>query len=247
MTEARAEMAQRANGRRRRRASGGRGCSSIAAAAAARDRGPAHAAGQGGERLGGRPRRDRRRGRPAHAGGPAGASRKPGTAVVIDNGVAPDGTRYEWVAYRCSDRRREDIGRAEFEGIGISLDWPGVKGHEGGGVLRGAARAGRGARVFSQHGVHILPSQMKGVAEPDLVISGADRAGRPQGQRHLHGRRGQGSASCQWTSPAWRGSCARWRAGRSRSGHSWRSCLATSPSGGPLPLDTWPAPIVTRR
>jgi hypothetical protein len=93
------------------------------------------------------------------------------SAVVIDNGVAPDGTRYEWVAYECSVDLTDEGQGTKFEGIGASLDWPGVEGHEGGGTceeLQGRPRE----RVFSQHGVHILPSQMKGVAEPDLVISG---------------------------------------------------------------------------
>ena len=93
-----------------------------------------------------------------------------GTAVVINNGVAPDGSRYEWVAYRCSVGP-EDAPGSEFKGIGASLNWPGVKEDEGGGSceeLQGRPRD----RAFSQHGVHVLPSQMKDVAEPDLVISG---------------------------------------------------------------------------
>lgn len=94
-----------------------------------------------------------------------------GSAIVIDNGVAPDGTRYEWVAYKCSVGPEDPGVGAGFKGIGASLDWPGVKGHEGGGSceeLQGRPRA----RAFSQHGVHVLPSQMRGVEEPDLVISG---------------------------------------------------------------------------
>jgi hypothetical protein len=95
---------------------------------------------------------------------------KPSTAVVIDNGVAPDGTRYEWVAYQC--REGDQAAGPTFEGIGVSLDWPGVKGRDSGGFceeLEGRPRP----PVFSTHGVHVLPSQMEGVAEPDLVISGS--------------------------------------------------------------------------
>jgi len=94
-----------------------------------------------------------------------------GSSVVIDNGVAPDGSRYEWVAYRCSVDLTDEGQATKFKGIGASLDWPGVKGNEGGGTceeLQGMPRH----RAFSQFGVHVLPSQMKGVAEPDLVISG---------------------------------------------------------------------------
>lgn len=92
------------------------------------------------------------------------------TAVVINNGEAPDGSRYEWVAYRCHIRAEDGVG-TDFKGIGVSLEWPGVRRHEGGGSceeLEGRRRPG----LFNQHGVHVLPSQMKGVAEPDLVISG---------------------------------------------------------------------------
>ncbi len=101
---------------------------------------------------------------------------KPSTAVVIDNGVAPDGSRYEWVAYQCKeDLTREGLG-TKFEGIGIALQWPGVKGDEGGGFceeLEGRPQPPE----FSTHGVHVLPSQMEGVAEPDLVISGTTGPG----------------------------------------------------------------------
>ena len=96
----------------------------------------------------------------------------PGTAVVIDNGAAPDGSRYEWVAYRCEEDLRSEGIDTKFEGIGISLDWPGVKGHEGGGSCEELAGRPR-HRVFSEHGVHVLPSQFKGVEKPDLVVSGA--------------------------------------------------------------------------
>jgi hypothetical protein len=93
------------------------------------------------------------------------------TAIVIDNGVAPDGSRYEWVAFECKVDLTDEGLETKFAGIGVSLDWPGVKPYEGGGSceeLDGRPQPG----AFSQHGVHVLPSQMKGVAEPDLVISG---------------------------------------------------------------------------
>jgi hypothetical protein len=94
---------------------------------------------------------------------------KPSTAIVIDNGVAPDGTRYEWIAYQCSEGGQGFGPR--FEGIGYSLDWPTVKGQERGGFCEELAGRPR-PPVFGSHGVHVLPSQAKGVAEPDLVIEG---------------------------------------------------------------------------
>jgi hypothetical protein len=95
------------------------------------------------------------------------------TAVVIDNGTAPDGSRYEWVAYECSVDLREEGSPTNFSGIGMSLEWPDVKGREGGGFceeLDGRPRPEDAA--VGSHGVHILPSQFKGVEQPDLVVSG---------------------------------------------------------------------------
>jgi hypothetical protein len=97
----------------------------------------------------------------------------PGSEVVIDNGRAPDGTRYEWVAYACRIDLRDEGLPTHFRGIGLGLEWPGVKGHEGGGGCE-EATGGPGRDVaFRSHGVHILPSQFRGVEEPDLVISGS--------------------------------------------------------------------------
>jgi len=109
-------------------------------------------------------------------GGPPSQERqgrfiKPGTAIVIDNGAAPDGSRYEWVAYRCGENLRSEGIDTKFEGIGVALQWPKVRSEEGGGYceeLQGRPHA----PALTSNGVHILPSQFKGVAKPDLVIEG---------------------------------------------------------------------------
>jgi hypothetical protein len=109
-------------------------------------------------------------------GGSPTLDRRPGgrgEAVVIDNGQAPDGSRYEWVAYACEIDLRDEGMPTHFRGIGLSLEWPGVKGREGGGACE-EATGGPGPEVaLRSYGVHILPSQFKGVEEPDLVISGS--------------------------------------------------------------------------
>jgi hypothetical protein len=97
---------------------------------------------------------------------------KGGTAVVVDNGTAPDGSRYEWVAFQCKADLRDEGLDTNFEGIGLALQWPGVRDHEGGGSCESLEDRPRPG-AFVTHGVHIVPSQFKGVAEPDLVISGA--------------------------------------------------------------------------
>jgi hypothetical protein len=115
------------------------------------------------------------------------------TAVVIDNGRAPDGSRYEWVAYDCKVDLRDEGSPGVFTGIGLSFEWPGVAGHEGTGgceELKGRPRPPDDAIGGS---VHILPSEFKGVGEPDLVVSGQTGAGihdvkvfyrEPDGTRH---------------------------------------------------------------
>ena len=92
--------------------------------------------------------------------------------VVVANGQAPDGSRYEWVVYDCKvDLSEQGLG-SSFEGFGLALEWPGAKGREGG----GGCEEDEGAPVRDDDlgGMHvqIAPSQFKGVAEPDLSVSG---------------------------------------------------------------------------
>jgi hypothetical protein len=92
--------------------------------------------------------------------------------VVIANGRAPDGTRYEWVVYDCEVDLREEGLATRFEGFGMALEWPDAKGREGGGGCEEAE--GAPVRDHDLGGTHvqIVPSQFKGVAEPDLSVSG---------------------------------------------------------------------------
>jgi hypothetical protein len=110
-------------------------------------------------------------------GGSPTLDRRPGgergTAVVIDNGRAPDGSRYEWVAYGCKIDLRDEGQPTHFRGIGLALEWPGGKRPEGGGVCEETTGGPGREAAFRSHGVQIVPSQFKGVAEPDLVISGS--------------------------------------------------------------------------
>jgi hypothetical protein len=94
-------------------------------------------------------------------------------AVVVANGHAPDGSRYEWVVYDCRVDLRDEGLPTRFEGFGMSLEWPHVKGREGGGTCEEAEGAPAPRFAFEQIGVHVAPSQFEGVAEPDLLVSGA--------------------------------------------------------------------------
>jgi hypothetical protein len=104
--------------------------------------------------------------------GPTETSRE----VVIENGRAPDGTRYEWVVYDCEfDMSKEGFGGESFRGAGISLDWPDAKGHEGGGSCAEDHETPTPppAGTFNSIGLHVVPSQFQGVDEPDLYMAGS--------------------------------------------------------------------------
>jgi hypothetical protein len=91
--------------------------------------------------------------------------------IVIENGRAPDGSRYEWVAYECKvDLREAGLGTG-FEGVGISLEWPDAKGREGDGSCEENEKTPTD-HTFDSIGLRIVPSQFKGEAEPDLYMAG---------------------------------------------------------------------------
>ena len=93
--------------------------------------------------------------------------------VVTDNGGAPDGTRYEWVAYRCKvDLRDEGQPGPPLRGLTVALEWPTVKGRHGDGFCEGPRGRKEWFPVVGDFRVEVVPSQLKGVEKPDLVVSG---------------------------------------------------------------------------
>jgi hypothetical protein len=98
-----------------------------------------------------------------------------GPAIVVNNGFAPDGSRYEWVVYHCRiDPRREGLPGV-VDGYGVNFEWPGRPGDggAGGGSCEQSRKAApEGAPLFNSFGTQIVPAQFKGVAAPDLVVSG---------------------------------------------------------------------------
>jgi hypothetical protein len=95
-----------------------------------------------------------------------------GPPVVIDNGPAPDGSRYEWVAYGCEvDMERDEGIPGLIRGFGLSLEWPG--GGEGGGSCEEyESTAATERKTFTSFGVQPLPSQRK-AREPIFFIAGS--------------------------------------------------------------------------
>lgn len=92
--------------------------------------------------------------------------------VVIANGRAPDGTRYEWVVYDCKVDQRDQGLPLQFKGFGVALEWPDAKGNEGGGACEEAEGAPARKHGLNDMHVQVVPSQFEGVAEPDLSVSG---------------------------------------------------------------------------
>ena len=93
--------------------------------------------------------------------------------VVTDNGRAPDNTRYEWVAYRCKvDLRDEGQPGPPLRGLTVALEWPTVKGHHGEGFCEGPRGRKERVPVVGGFDVDVVPSQLKGVEKPDVVVSG---------------------------------------------------------------------------
>jgi hypothetical protein len=92
--------------------------------------------------------------------------------VVIANGEAPDGSRYEWVVYDCKVDLTDEGLATRFEGFGMALEWPEVKGREGGGGCEEAEGAPVRDHDLADMHVQVAPSQFKGVAQPDLSVSG---------------------------------------------------------------------------
>lgn len=94
-----------------------------------------------------------------------------GAPVVIDNGRAPDGSRYEWVAYACAHDMEEEGIPGLIRGFGLSLEWPG--GGEGGGSCEEYESPAAAARKeFSSFGVAPLPSQRK-ARQPVFYVAGS--------------------------------------------------------------------------
>ena len=72
---------------------------------------------------------------------------------------------------------RDEGFPTRFEGVGLSFEWPDVKGHERSPNCEQGKGGAGAAHAFTSYGVGILPSQAKGVERPDLVVSGSTGPG----------------------------------------------------------------------
>jgi hypothetical protein len=106
--------------------------------------------------------------------------------VVIASGHAPDGTRYQWVAYGCKIDLHGDGVPVRFRGFSLSLDWPGARRHdrscEGRGrrALRTAIDPGVLTRVPSGRGTDLYVSGRTAAAARRVRATYTD----PGGRRH---------------------------------------------------------------
>ena len=103
-------------------------------------------------------------------------------AIVIDDGRAPDGTRYEWSAYR-SGQRHEGGPTGARSQMCVGLDWPAVPARgrplacgQATGPLRRAPLAA-GDRISDGFGVGYVQSRAERSGARDLMLWGIARPG----------------------------------------------------------------------
>jgi hypothetical protein len=112
--------------------------------------------------------------------------------VVTDNGRSPDGTRYEWVAYRCEvDLRGEGQPGSPVRGLSLALEWPNVEKRHGSFSCEDPRGRNERIPVFTSFDAEIVPSQVKGVKRPDVVVSGTVSAAAARRVRLIY-RDGRG-------------------------------------------------------
>jgi hypothetical protein len=106
---------------------------------------------------------------------------QPGSPVVVDNGEAPDGSRYEWVAYR---RHERGLGQT----FCVTFGWAGVPRREGTGGC--GSPGGWSPGVIHMTGRLIRPSRPGGPRDYMMIGDVDPRVGdlrmvyrRPGGQR----------------------------------------------------------------
>ena len=92
--------------------------------------------------------------------------------LVVDNGQAPDGTRYEWVAYRGKTSYLVDGERIRVRGFCVGLEWTGdVRGRSSSGSCGGSGGR-QPTGVFSTVGVSFLQAPFENSPRHDLLLSG---------------------------------------------------------------------------
>jgi hypothetical protein len=92
--------------------------------------------------------------------------------LVVDNGQAPDGSRYEWVAYRGKTSYLVDGERIRVRGFCVGLEWTGdVKGRSSGGSCGGSGGK-QPTGVFNTVGVSFLQAPFERSPRHDLLLSG---------------------------------------------------------------------------
>jgi hypothetical protein len=92
--------------------------------------------------------------------------------LVVDNGQAPDGSRFEWVAYRGKTSYVVDGERIRVRGFCVGLEWVGdVRGRSSGGSCGGSGGQ-QPTGVFSTVGVSFLQAPFERSPRHDLLLSG---------------------------------------------------------------------------
>jgi hypothetical protein len=89
------------------------------------------------------------------------------TPLVVDNGHAPDRTRYEWVAYRANI----DESDARSNGFCLGFEWPGAPTRETTGSCDGPGHQ-PGPSILDSFGADYLPRQDGRAHDRHLILTG---------------------------------------------------------------------------
>ena len=94
--------------------------------------------------------------------------------VVIDEGHAPDGSRYAWVAFGCRIDLHGEGVPIRFRGFSLELHW-----EDAGRKVRSLGCEGHGKpavqTVITPGLLSVVPSRRRDDAQPDLYVSGTTR------------------------------------------------------------------------
>lgn len=97
--------------------------------------------------------------------------------LVVDNGQAPDGSRYEWVAYRGKTSYMVDGERIRVRGFCAGLEWVGDVSGRGSGGSCGGSGGQQPRGVFSTVGVSFLQAPFERSPRHDILLSGTTTPG----------------------------------------------------------------------
>ena len=102
------------------------------------------------------------------------AGRDPDQGFIVANGYAPDGTGYEWTAYRAGDMFSVAGQDHPVDAFCVGFEWPGAPGRGGGACSTEpeTSRSPYGPSYLSSYNIRWLQSRSEGVRRRDVMVEG---------------------------------------------------------------------------